>query len=258
MQDDPVFRALADPTRRRLLDLLFAADGQTLSALDAQIAMTRFGVAKHLAVLEGAGLVTTRRSGREKRHYLNPVPIRDLHDRWLDKFAADRASALLALRANLEGAPVKTTTADPTADQVYRILIRTTPQAVWDAITRPEFTTQYFHGARVETTAEPGTPFRYHSADGQSLWGDETVLEVDAPRRLVVGWRSLWDPELAAEPSSRVTWEIEDQGDGVVMVTVVHDRLGESPRTAATVSGVGWMTVLSGLKSVLETGRGLR
>lgn len=153
---------------------------------------------------------------------------------------------------------MKTTTADPTADQVYRILIRTTRQAVWDAITRPEFTTQYFHGARVETTAEPGTPFRYHSADGQSLWGDETVLEVDPPRRLVVGWRSLWDPELAAEPSSRVTWEIEDQGDGVVMVTVVHDRLGESPRTAATVSGVGWMTVLSGLKSVLETGRGLR
>lgn len=255
--EDKVFKALADPTRRHLLDLLFAADGQTLSALEAEVDMTRFGVAKHLAVLEDAGLVTTRRTGREKRHHLNPVPIRELHDRWLDKFSANRASALLALRATLEGDPVHTTAA-PTADQVYRILIRATPQAVWDAITRPEFTVQYFHGARVETTGEPGTPFRYHSADGQSLWGDETVLESDPPHRLVVGWRSLYDPELATEPTSRVTWEIEDQGDGVVLVTVVHDRLGDSPRTAASVSGVGWMGVLSGLKSLLETGRGLR
>ena len=257
MQDDAVFKALADPTRRRLLDLLFAADGQTLSALEADVDMTRFGVAKHLAVLEGAQLITTRRAGREKFHFLNPVPIRELHDRWLDKFSANRASALLALRATLEGDPVHTTAA-PTADQVYRILIRSTPQAVWDAITRPEFTALYFHGARVETTGEPGTPFRYHSADGTRLWGDESVLEADPPHRLVVGWRSLYDSELAAEPTSRVTWEIEDRGDGVVLVTVVHDRLENSPRTAETVSGVGWMTVLSGLKSVLETGRGLR
>lgn len=256
--EDKVFRALADPTRRRLLDLLFAADGQTLGALQSHVDMTRFGVSKHLAVLEDAHLITTRRHGREKRHHLNTVPIRELHDRWLDKFSANRASALLALRATLEGEPVPITAAAPTADQVYRILVRSTPAAVWDAITRPEFTVQYFHGARVETTAEPGAPFRYHSADGQSLWGDETVLEADPPRRLVVGWRSLWDPELAAEPASRVTWEIEDQGGGVVMITVVHDRLGDSPRTAGAVSGVGWMTVLSGLKSVLETGRGLR
>lgn len=151
-----------------------------------------------------------------------------------------------------------TTEHERTAAQVYRILIRAAPAAVWDAITRPEFTARYFYGARVETTGEAGTPFRYRSPDGTRLWGDETVLESDPPARLVVGWRSLFDPEVADEPASRVTWEVQDQGDGVTLLTVTHDRLERSPGTAAGVAGVGWMTVLSGLKSVLETGRGLR
>lgn len=148
------------------------------------------------------------------------------------------------------------TTTPETSAQVYRIFIKATPQAVWDAITQPEFTARYFHGARVQTTGEVGTPFRYVAPDG-ALWGDETVEEADPPHRLVVGWRSLYDEGLATEAVSRVTWQIEPQEGGHSLLTVVHDRLEASPRTAANVSGAGWMFVLSGLKTLLETGEPL-
>ena len=141
-----------------------------------------------------------------------------------------------------------------TAAQVYRIFIRATPERIWDAITKPEFSCQYFYGSHVETTGEVGTPFRHHSPDRSSLWGDETVLESERPRRLVVTWRSLYDPDLAPEPASRVSWEIAPQTGGVSMLTVTHDRLENSPKTAQSVDG-GWMMVLSGLKTVLETGQ---
>ncbi|MCU1513452.1 MAG: activator of Hsp90 ATPase [Microbacteriaceae bacterium] len=142
-----------------------------------------------------------------------------------------------------------------TAPQIYRIYIKATPEAIWDAITRPDITEKYFYGSRVETTAEVGTPIRYHSPEGE-LWGDEVVLESDAAHRLVTGWRSLYDPDLVDEPSSRVTWQIEEL-DGYSLLTLVHDKLEASPKTAARVEGTGWMMVLSGLKSVLETGTGL-
>lgn len=144
-----------------------------------------------------------------------------------------------------------------TTDQVYDIFIKATPEAIWDAITKPEFTARYFYGSRVETTAEPGAPFRYHSPDGTSLWGDETVLEADPPRRLVVTWRSLYQPDAAGEEASRVSWQIEPQDGGFCRLTVVRDRLGNSPNTATSVAGPGWMLVLSGLKTVLETGGSL-
>jgi DNA-binding transcriptional ArsR family regulator len=102
MNDDPVFKALADPTRRLLLDRLYERDGRSLTELESELAMTRFGVMKHLRVLEDAGLVVTRRSGREKLHYLNPVPIRLIHDRWIDKYAERRVSALADLKHKLE------------------------------------------------------------------------------------------------------------------------------------------------------------
>src|ERR1700742_2415404 len=99
---EDVFRALADPTRRRLLDELFEEDGQTLSALEQRLPMSRVGVAKHLKVLEGAGVVTTRKQGREKWHFLNPVPIREVHDRWVSKYAEPWAAALTGLKKDLE------------------------------------------------------------------------------------------------------------------------------------------------------------
>ncbi len=105
MDDDRVFKALADPTRRFLLDLLFARDGRTLSELESAVEMTRYGVMKHLKVLEDAGLVVTRRSGREKFHFLNPVPIREVHDRWIDKYTERHVTALVDLKNDLEERP---------------------------------------------------------------------------------------------------------------------------------------------------------
>lgn len=150
-----------------------------------------------------------------------------------------------------------TTPAEPTTAQIYQIFIKATPTAIWNAITQPEFSACYFYGSRVETTGEVGTPFRYHSPDGSSLWGDETVLESDPPRRLVVTWRSLYNPDLAGEPASRVTWQIDPQDGGYSLLTVTHDELEDAPKTAAGVAGVGWMMVLSGLKTVVETGSSL-
>ncbi len=124
----------------------------------------------------------SRKVGREKFHYLNPVPVQLVHDRWVSKYTRPRVTALAALKAELEGG--EALTAAP--EQVYQVFIKASPEQVWDAITRPEFTARYFHGARVETTGEAGTPFRYHSPDRSALWGDEMVLESDRPRRLVV------------------------------------------------------------------------
>jgi uncharacterized protein YndB with AHSA1/START domain len=147
------------------------------------------------------------------------------------------------------------TTIEQTATtvQVYQVFIRATPEEVWDAITKPEFTARYFHGARVENT-----PAHHRSLgpDG-AVWGDAATLEFDPPRKLVHGWRSLYSPELAEEAESRVTWEIEPQDGGVSKLTVVHDQLEGAPKTAQSVSGAGWMYVLSGLKTLLETGEPL-
>jgi len=144
-----------------------------------------------------------------------------------------------------------TTTAQTT--QVYSVFIRATPEAIWEAITTPEFTVKYFHGARISVVPEH---YRALGPD-EEVWGDAEVAEWDPPRRLVHGWRSLYDAELAEEAESRVTWEIEPQDDGTTQLTVVHDRLEGAPRTAASVSGAGWMYVLSGLKTLLETGEPL-
>jgi uncharacterized protein YndB with AHSA1/START domain len=144
-----------------------------------------------------------------------------------------------------------TTTAQTT--QVYQVFIKATPEAIWEAITTPEFTERYFFGARIRNSPER------HRALGpdDSVWGDSATFEYDPPRRLVHGWRSLYDPSLADEPESRVTWEIAPQDGGHCLLTVTHDRLDGSPRTAASVAGAGWMFVLSGLKTLLETGRPL-
>jgi uncharacterized protein YndB with AHSA1/START domain/DNA-binding transcriptional ArsR family regulator len=248
LADDLVFRAMADPTRRLLLDRMFDLGGQTLGDLHAAVhGMTRFGVMKHLRRLEAAGLVVSRRVGREKLHYLNAVPVQLIHDRWVSKYTRPSAVALAALKRTLEG-----TSMPPAPKQVYQIFIRATPEQIWDAIVKPEFTAHYFHGSRVHTTGAPGTPIRHVAPDGKTLWTDDSILEADPPRRLVHTWRALYNPELAAEPFSRVTWEIEPQPGGVSKLTVIHDELENSPKTADHVSG-GWMFILSGMKTVLET-----
>jgi uncharacterized protein YndB with AHSA1/START domain len=144
-----------------------------------------------------------------------------------------------------------------TAVQVYTVFIKAGPDAIWDAITKPEFTSRYFYGSHVESSLEPGTPFLGWSPDREQVWTDGQVLESDKPRKLSYTWRALYDEQTAAEEPSRVTWEIEPQEGGVSKLTVVHDRLEAAPKTAENVAG-GWMYILSGLKTLLETGEPLQ
>ena len=149
------------------------------------------------------------------------------------------------------------TTMTEQGTQVYSLFIRATPEQIWDAITKPEFTAQYFYGSLVDSTFEPGAEFRGWSPDRSQVWVDGEVAESDPPTKLQYTWRALYDEETAAEPRSRVTWQIEPQEGGVSKLTVVHDQLEASPKTAANVAG-GWMYILSGLKTLLETGKPLQ
>jgi uncharacterized protein YndB with AHSA1/START domain len=140
-----------------------------------------------------------------------------------------------------------------TTTQVYHVYIRATAEEIWAAITRPESTVQYFHRVTIEITPES----RSHIGPRGEAWEPDSVLEFDPPRRLVHEWHSQYDEEMNAEPVSRVTWEIEPQDGGTCLVTLTHDHLEGSPKTAAGVSGAGWMFVLSLMKSLLETGEAL-
>src|ERR1043165_4186251 len=196
---DDVFRALADPTRRSLLDELFKEDGQTLTALEGRLPMSRFGVMKHLKVLEEAGLVVTKKRGREKLHFLNPVPIRLVHDRWVSKYAEPWAAALSGLKTELE----------KPMEKVFEIYIKTTPERLWQAITDPDLRRKYNFGARVESDWTPGSRYRGVSPQASGLLLEGENLEVDPPRRLVQSFRALWGEDVKREGTSRVTWEIE-------------------------------------------------
>jgi uncharacterized protein YndB with AHSA1/START domain len=150
------------------------------------------------------------------------------------------------------------TTNEAPTTQVYMVFIKASPEKIWDAITKAEHTSRYFHGSHVEAKLEPGGKFWYHAPDRSKLWGDGVVIELDPPKRLVTTWHALWDDVTAAESPSRVIWEIEPQPGGYCKVTVVHDRLEGSPITAKHVSGAGWMFVLSGMKTVVETGESMQ
>ena len=237
---DEVFKALADPTRRELLDELFRQDGQPLSALEERFAMTRFGVMKHLKLLEDAGLVVTRRSGRQKLHFLNPVPIRLVHDRWVSKYAAPWAAALSDLKTDLE----------KTMEKVFEIYIRTTPERLWEAITDPEIRRNYNFGAGVVSDWQPGSRIEMGAPNAPGLLGEGEVLEIDPPRRLVHTMTALWGEDVKAEGPTRVTWEISQVADSC-QLRVIHDQLREGANEQ--LFG-GWPMILSGLKTWLESG----
>jgi uncharacterized protein YndB with AHSA1/START domain len=235
---DAVFRALADPTRRSLLDELFLRDGQTLGELEERFDMTRFGVMKHLRLLEEAGLVVTRRRGRQKLHFLNPVPIRLVHDRWVSKYAESWVAGLSEMKRRLEGQ----------MEKVFEIYIRTTPERLWEAITDSEIRSRYNFGAGVTSDWKVGSRLDMGTPD--IVLGEGEVLEVDPPRRLVHTLTALWSDEVKAEGPSRVTWEITQVQDSC-QLTVTHDELREGANDQ--LYG-GWPMILSGLKTWLETG----
>jgi len=237
---DAVFKALADPTRRDLLDELFREDGQTLHALEARFDMTRYGVMKHLRQLEDAGLVVTRRRGREKLHFLNPVPIRLVHDRWVSKYAEPWAAGLSDLKTRLES-PM---------EKIFEIYIKTTPERLWEAITDSEIRSKYNFGNTIEAEWKPGGHYAMKNVRSDGPLGEGEILEVDPPRKLVQTMRALWGEDVKEEGTSRITWEIEQVGDSC-QLTVTHDQLREGANDQ--LYG-GWPMILSGLKTWLETG----
>ncbi len=234
-----MFKALADPTRRDLLDALYRQDGQTLGMLEVRCDMTRFGVMKHLKLLEEAGLVVTKRRGREKLHFLNPVPIRLVHDRWVSKYAEPWVAGLSEIKERLERH----------MEKVYEIYIRTTPGRLWEAITDPDIRKKYNFGAGVFSDWKVGSPYQM-GADGERLLGEGEILEVDPPRKLVHTMTALWGDDVKAEGASRVTWEITQIEDSCSL-RVTHDQLREGANDQ--LFG-GWPMILSGLKTWLESG----
>ena len=246
----PIFRALGDPSRRLLLDRLFDRDGQTLGELAAALPeMTRFGVMRHLDVLEAAGLIETRRVGREKHHYLNPVPIRLVADRWIGKFAKPVVGRMAAMKHHLE-APAMLA-----PDHVYSVLIRATPDRVWRAITDGIQTERYYYGTRVESDWSVGGRISYAYPDG-SIAADGEVIEIDPGRRVLMSFHPRWSPEIDAEGPVRMAWEIEPAGDGVSKLTVVTSGMTEGGVIQGEFGG-GIVYIVSGLKTYLETGEPL-
>jgi DNA-binding transcriptional ArsR family regulator/uncharacterized protein YndB with AHSA1/START domain len=237
---DDVFKALADPTRRRLLDTLRDRGGLTLTELEQGLGMTRFGVMKHLKVLEDANLIVTRRDGRFKHHYLNALPIQEVADRWMAPYGKPLARFALNIKNALEA---------PMADKpdfVFATYIRTTPAKLWDALTNPEMTQQFYYGSRVKADLRVGGRFYYEGPDGElNLDG-----EVDPPKKLVTTFKATWSPPEAQV--TRVMYEIEPVGD-VCKFTVTHF---DYEKAMAGIDA-GWPMIVAGLKTLLETGKPL-
>ncbi|MFG1790505.1 ArsR/SmtB family transcription factor [Nocardia sp. NPDC049149] len=255
---DEVFKALADPNRRRLLDSLNARNGQTLRELCAGLAMARQSVSKHLAVLEAANLITTRRSGREKLHYLNAEPINAITERWITRYDRARVHALADLKKALKGNPMSDNTF------VYTTYIKTTPEKLWQALTDPAFTDRYW-GASFDTDWQPGAEMVWHQRGWSSKDAEQVVLEANPYTRLAYTWHTF-DPAFAdtmgmdkdriaawaREPRSKVSFELEPTGE-VVKLTVVHDGFGPGSTLLTSITE-GWPSILASLKTLLETG----
>lgn len=259
MPVDEVFKALADPSRRRLLDRLNAKGGQSLSELCDGLDMVRQSVSKHLAVLESANLVTAVRRGRQKLHYLNAAPINEISERWINRFDMPRVRALADLKTALEETDM------PAPDFVYTTYIGTTPERLWQALTEPEFTARYWEGVEFDTDWQAGSPMSVKFRGVTIADPEQVVVESDPYRRLSYRWRTFtreWaaaagiDEELlatiAAERRSKVTFDIEPMGQ-MVKLTVVHDDF-DPGSTVATMVRSGWPRILSDLKTLLETG----
>ncbi len=243
---EPAFKALADAHRRRLLDRLREQDGQTLGELEAALpSMTRFGVMKHLRVLEDAHLITTRREGRRKLHYLNPVPIRLIADRWISRYAEPFVNAMVDVKHVAESTPMSE------FKHVYEVYIRATPEQVWRAITESEFTKRYYYGNTLESDWKAGSPMVYRDSSTGAESIRCTLVEVDPPNRLV---HTFFFPGTEESPS-RCTWTIEPRGTASLL-TLVHDDFDGETQTYRSVAH-GWVPILSGLKTLLETGEPL-
>lgn len=248
---DEIFKALADASRRGLLDELHRRGGQTLGELCRPLAMTRQAVAKHLAILETANLISTIWQGREKLHYLNPVPLHGIQERWISKYELSRLQALSNLKQSLEATTNPNYKLMNPPAFVYTTYIRSSAEKTWEAITQPEFARQYWGGMSNVSDWNVGSGWK-HVTESNESWVTGTVLESLPPERLVLTWA---DPDDLSDVS-HVTYEIEAIGE-MVRLTVTHDHFKPGSDMAGKVSK-GWPHVLSSLKSFLETGTGLK
>ncbi|OLT11883.1 ArsR family transcriptional regulator [Pseudonocardia sp. CNS-139] len=241
---DAVFKALADRTRRYLLDSLHEQNGQTLGELCERLDMARQSATQHLAVLEAANLVTTVRQGRRKLHYLNPVPLHEIQERWIDKFERPRLRALSAVKHRAEEYAM---TEKPSF--VYVTYIRSSADSVWRALTDADLTAEYWGHSNVSDW-NVGSRWEHVRTDGSGTVDVAgTVLEAEPPRRLVMTFAG--PNEQHPDGPSRVTFDVEPHAD-IVRLTVTHENLTD-PEDLASVSA-GWPAVLANLKSLLETG----
>lgn len=247
MDNDEIFKALSDPNRRTLLDALFQQDGQSVNQLTEHLDMTRFGVMKHLQVLEDAGLITTEKVGREKHHYLNAVPIQFVYERWVSKYAQPWAGALTGLKAVLEGSSMSD-------KHVMQIFIQTTPERLWQALTDSDMTQLYYFGSAVESDWQQGSDYRY-PIPGGGTYVEGEVLESNPPHKLVTSFKPVWKFPDETPPVSHVTWEIEPVG-GACKLTLTHTELDFESELAQDLVE-GWARITSGLKTLLETGHPL-
>ncbi|WP_018261957.1 ArsR/SmtB family transcription factor [Methylobacterium sp. WSM2598] len=255
---DRVFEALAHPARRALLDLLVARDGRTLADLhrNGSAPMTRFGVMKHLRVLEEAGLVTARRHGREKLHYLNPAPIQQVADRWISRFAAPFVRTMVDIKDRLEGSDPQHGRSpamnEAAPRHVYELYIAATPQAVWDVLTDDAKTPLYQHFNMTSRTQwRVGGAITFLMGERPVIVGE--IVELSPPGRLVMSFHARWSPEVAADAPSRVTWEITPAGPKACRLRLIHDGFAGDTATARAVTA-GWPETLSRLKTLIETG----
>ena len=240
----PVFKALADPSRRQLLDRLHQRNGQTLGELCGSLDMARQSASQHLSVLAAANLVTTVWHGRSKVHYLNPVPIHEVAERWISTFEAPRLRLLSAVRQSAEEQAMST---PPT--YVYVTYVKAGPEQVWQALTDADLTARYW-GHRNESDWREGSTWDHVRTDGSGIADvTGTVLEVHPPERLVMTFPGS-DEQRNGTPS-RVTFTIEPHQD-IVRLTVRHEDIP----TAADLEALsaGWPAVMANLKSLLETG----
>ena len=227
------------------MDILFEKDGQSLLDLTERLPMTRFGVMKHLKLLEKAGLIIHRKVGRNKFHYLNPIPIQVVYNRWVSKYAKPFTSKLTEIKSELESKMEK-------HKHVYEILIETTPEKLWQAITDGEITKQYYFGSEVVSDWVVGGEMRYVNSEGNEMMYCK-ILEIDEPKRLVTTFSPRWENAGGGDQPSKVTYEIEQMGN-VCRLTLTHDELDEENPINPDVR-TGWAEILSGMKALLETGK---
>lgn len=244
---DAILKALADKTRRELLDALRVSDGQTLSELEASLTMSRFGVMKHLKLLEEAGLVLTRRDGRFKYHYLNAAPLQEVVDRWIEPLTRGPATrALLDLKAQIEGTEQMTMTSDK-PDFVLETYIKASPERIWEALTSAELSKLYYiAGAAIHSDFVDGSDYEYVTDDGSVMLSGQ-IISADPPKRLEMTFLPGWlGPD--AKPSRNV-YLIEAEAD-CSKLTVLHFDI---PPGSEGVKQ-GWPKIVASLKTLLETG----